>query len=218
MTPIEEVSAELERAIQKFPTWPVDPLHALAVLGEEYGELNKAMLQLIYEPHKTSAGAVRKEAIQTAAMAVRLVANLDIYQYKRYETTDLIDGQEFDGEVDSNRTILLQIRKYFEEPYRSKLFITWNEAFKESSLSANTAGIRRMEGNNSKPCYYVFNTAFARICAPFDPHEVGELLLKHRWIKSGHDGTGTYRMEQLPCSPIPVACYVFTTRMWQDNL
>ncbi len=43
---IEEVKAEIERAINKFPTWPTDPLHALAVLGEEYVELTKAMLQL----------------------------------------------------------------------------------------------------------------------------------------------------------------------------
>ena len=28
---------ELDRAIAKFPTWPTDPLHALAVLGEEFG-------------------------------------------------------------------------------------------------------------------------------------------------------------------------------------
>ncbi len=36
---IEAVKAELTRATAKFPTWPTDPLHALAVLGEEFGEL-----------------------------------------------------------------------------------------------------------------------------------------------------------------------------------
>ena len=54
-SPLLDVIAELGKALRKFPTWPTDPLHALAVLGEEYGELNKAMLQLVYEPHKTSA-------------------------------------------------------------------------------------------------------------------------------------------------------------------
>ena len=79
----KEVIAELERATKKFPTWPTDPLHALAVLGEEYGELNKAMLQLSYEPHKEGASVkhVREEAIQTAAMALRLVMSLDKYKY-----------------------------------------------------------------------------------------------------------------------------------------
>lgn len=74
---------EHERAIAKFPTWPTDPLHALAVLGEEYGELNKAMLQLTYEPGKATTADVREEAIQTAAMALRLAMSLDRYEYKR---------------------------------------------------------------------------------------------------------------------------------------
>lgn len=78
---IEDIMTELGRATAKFPTWPTDPLHALAVLGEEFGELTKAMLQLAYEPHKTSAEEVRTEAIQTAAMALRLVMSLDTYEY-----------------------------------------------------------------------------------------------------------------------------------------
>src|SRR5690348_16065697 len=85
MQVLDEVKAELERATMKFPTWPTDPLHALAVLGEEYGELNKAMLQLTYEPHKSTAEDVRTEAIQTAAMALRLAMSLDRYEYKRGE-------------------------------------------------------------------------------------------------------------------------------------
>lgn len=82
---LSEVLAEVGRAIQKFPTWPTDPLHALAVLGEEYGELVKEALQLVYEPHKTSAAEVRKEAIQTAAMALRWVNSIDRYEYARGE-------------------------------------------------------------------------------------------------------------------------------------
>lgn len=78
-----EIQAEIDRAVRKFPTWPTDALHALAVLGEEYGELNKAVLQLAYEPHKegSSVAEVRKEAIQTAAMALRFVMSLDCYEY-----------------------------------------------------------------------------------------------------------------------------------------
>ena len=76
-----EVLDEVARATDKFPTWPTDPLHAVAVLGEEFGELTKAMLQLTYEPHKTSLAEVRREAIQTAAMAMRLVLSLERYVY-----------------------------------------------------------------------------------------------------------------------------------------
>lgn len=83
MDVMKEVQAEMARACTKFPTWPTDPLHALAVLGEEFGELTKDMLQLCYEPHKTSRENVRKEAMQTAAMALRLVMSLDAYDYKR---------------------------------------------------------------------------------------------------------------------------------------
>lgn len=77
------VMAELARATEKFPTWPTDPLHALAVLGEEFGELTKAMLQHTYEPHKGVARQdIQNEAIQTAAMALRLAISLPHYQYR----------------------------------------------------------------------------------------------------------------------------------------
>jgi len=78
---VTEVMAEVERAIAKFPTWPTDPLHALGVVGEEFGELGKAVLQQVYEPHKNQPDDVRKEAVQTAAMAIRFLASLSTYQY-----------------------------------------------------------------------------------------------------------------------------------------
>lgn len=80
---LETIAREVARAKSKHPTWPTDPLHALAVLGEEFGELTKEMLQLTYEPHKSTKETVRAEAIQTAAMALRLVASLDRYEYRR---------------------------------------------------------------------------------------------------------------------------------------
>lgn len=76
-----EILAEVDRATVKFPTWPTDPLHALAVLGEEFGELTKAMLQFTYEPHKTNRQEIRAEAIQTAAMALRVAMSLGLYDY-----------------------------------------------------------------------------------------------------------------------------------------
>lgn len=79
--PIALILDELRRAVTKFPTWPTDPLHALTVLGEEFGELTKATLQTTYEPHKSSHDDVRTEAIQTAAMALRFVISLERYEY-----------------------------------------------------------------------------------------------------------------------------------------
>ena len=86
MNVIDQIITEVARATVKFPTWPTDPLHALAVLGEEFGELTKAMLQHTYEPHKgVTQRDIREEAIQTAAMALRLAMSLDRYEYRRGE-------------------------------------------------------------------------------------------------------------------------------------
>jgi hypothetical protein len=76
-----DVLTEVERAIAKFPTWPADPIHACQVFNEEGGELTKAVLQQMYEPDKNPAGAVRKEALQAAAMALRFLAGLDSYDW-----------------------------------------------------------------------------------------------------------------------------------------
>lgn len=78
---VELVLDELRRAMTTWPTWPTDPLHGLAVLGEEFGELTKDVVQMVYEPHKTTRDQVRTEAIQTAAMALRFVASLENYVY-----------------------------------------------------------------------------------------------------------------------------------------
>lgn len=82
---LDEIGDELRAATDKFPTWPTDPLHAVAVVGEEYGELNQATLQHVYEPHKSSIDDVRTEAIQTATMAVRFLMSLDEYEFTRGE-------------------------------------------------------------------------------------------------------------------------------------
>ena len=75
------IADEVEKATKKFPTWPTDALHAMGVVAEEVGELAKEVLQLTYEPNKSSKYAVRKEAIQAGAMLVRFVMSLDRYLY-----------------------------------------------------------------------------------------------------------------------------------------
>lgn len=85
MSIIEEVLEELNRATKKFPTWPTNPFHALAILGEEYGELDKALVQYTYEPEKSTFEDVRSEAVQTAAMALRFLMSIDNYKYERSE-------------------------------------------------------------------------------------------------------------------------------------
>lgn len=79
------IHAEVARALRKFPEWPTDPLHAVAVLNEEVGELNKALLQRAYEPHKSSAADVRAEAIQVVTVALRFLASIDRYEHAQCE-------------------------------------------------------------------------------------------------------------------------------------
>jgi len=80
-----DVMAELQRATKKFPTWPTDPLHAKAIVDEEVGELEQAILQTTYEPHKSNADDVKAEAIQMIAMGYRFLLSLEQYQYKKAE-------------------------------------------------------------------------------------------------------------------------------------
>lgn len=80
-----EIANEVESAQQKFPSWPVDPLHAMAVLAEEVGELQKAVLQETYEPVKNDKGDIYKEALQSGAMVVRFLMGLSKYEFTRSE-------------------------------------------------------------------------------------------------------------------------------------
>ena len=83
-----DVAKELDNARAKFPQWPTDPLHAVAILNEEVGELNRAILQAVYEAELHTNGqasdmldAVKEEAVQVAAMAYRFLASIDEYRY-----------------------------------------------------------------------------------------------------------------------------------------
>ena len=65
------VMAELDHARNIYPIWPKDRIHQAAIVMEEAGELVQASLQQHYEPHK--GGNPIKEAVQTAAMAIRFL-------------------------------------------------------------------------------------------------------------------------------------------------
>jgi NTP pyrophosphatase (non-canonical NTP hydrolase) len=78
-----DVQQELAGALHKFPEWPTDPIHAAAIVAEECGELQRAVLQLTYEPHKTSRLEVMQEARQTAAMAIRFLASMNDYEFRK---------------------------------------------------------------------------------------------------------------------------------------
>jgi len=71
---LEEIYDEYFRAATLHPNWPEDLIHQAAIVGEEAGELLQAALKYTYEDG--TRAAIRKEAIQTAAMCYRLLINL----------------------------------------------------------------------------------------------------------------------------------------------
>lgn len=68
---ITMVLTELEHAKMLHPVWPANRIHQAAIVMEEAGELIQATLEARYEPHK--GGTPLKEAVQTAAMAIRFL-------------------------------------------------------------------------------------------------------------------------------------------------
>ena len=82
--PIKKIFEELQKAEDKFPGFPVDPVHAAAILAEEAGELVQAALDYYYgrEPNKVRMG---KEAALVGAMAIRFLLNIDHYEREKAE-------------------------------------------------------------------------------------------------------------------------------------
>lgn len=79
---LKDALNEISKAEEKFPTWPQDAYRAVAVLGEEYGELLQALNEFTYED-KSTYEDVKKEAIQTAAMAIRFLKYINEYTFDK---------------------------------------------------------------------------------------------------------------------------------------
>lgn len=84
---LKTIINELERAEILYPVWPApghrgDHVWAAGILLEEAGEVLKAALN--WQAHnKGSVADMREEAIQTAAMAIRFLSNLDAVERQR---------------------------------------------------------------------------------------------------------------------------------------
>ena len=81
---------ELEAAERKFKTFPIDPLHASAILAEEAGELQQAALKLTYE--QGTWHHMREEAIQVGAMALRFLLNIEHMKCRPSEQVERVTG------------------------------------------------------------------------------------------------------------------------------
>ncbi len=78
---IKEIEAELEFANAKHPFWPVDSVHASAILNEEAGKLTQACIDYenITTPDAEPMDRMRKKAVSTAAMAIRFLQGIEDY-------------------------------------------------------------------------------------------------------------------------------------------
>lgn len=70
-----DIVKEIARAKEKHPVWPVDNIHRAAIVAEESGELTRAAVQYYYEGGTLEA--MREEAIQVAATAIRFIEAID---------------------------------------------------------------------------------------------------------------------------------------------
>jgi len=73
-TTLKEVVTELEKSFEKWP-FRENIFKQLAVLTEEAGELSQAILQ--YQDEGLAPEHARFEAIQTAAMALKMIMYID---------------------------------------------------------------------------------------------------------------------------------------------
>lgn len=76
---LNEILAELKQAKKKHPRWPVHIVARAAIVVEEAGELVRASLNQKYESKEDREAwkkEMEKEAIQTAAMAIRFIESL----------------------------------------------------------------------------------------------------------------------------------------------
>ena len=74
-----DVAKELQRQIDKWGIQHHDPLVWNAILGEEVGEVSKAILETWFQDRPGDGGEeYRKELIQVAAVAISAIRALDI--------------------------------------------------------------------------------------------------------------------------------------------
>ena len=72
---------ELKRAQAKFPMWPEDVIHGVAIMAEESGEAVQAAIDYQYgdasRPDRWRLENLREELLQTGAMALRMILYID---------------------------------------------------------------------------------------------------------------------------------------------
>ena len=74
---VRKILIELVRAENLHPVWPTDVVHQIAIVAEESGEAMRAALRSHYKEGGT-VEQLRTELIQTGAMVIRALKNLEV--------------------------------------------------------------------------------------------------------------------------------------------
>jgi NTP pyrophosphatase (non-canonical NTP hydrolase) len=75
---LSAISCELIRAEDKWPDWPANQFHQACILAEESGEAVRAVNEYYNNPTDENCNDIKNELIQTAAMCVRMIKNLEL--------------------------------------------------------------------------------------------------------------------------------------------
>lgn len=83
-----EVEAELSRQIARWGIQRHEPLLWNAILGEEVGEVNKAILETWFQGRADADGGwqYRKELIQVAAVAISAIRAFDLISAEKEQS------------------------------------------------------------------------------------------------------------------------------------
>jgi hypothetical protein len=73
---LNDILIELARAERLHPDWPTDIVHQVAIMAEESGESVRAALRCHYN-EGAGIDDLRTELVQTAAMCLRVLVNLE---------------------------------------------------------------------------------------------------------------------------------------------
>lgn len=121
---IQDILAELTRAEHLHPVWPCvghrgDHVWACGIVGEEAGEALQAALNWMGHG-RGSVGHIHKELVQTGAMVLRALVNLEAVERQRVNESARQDLQEEHNVYPGERTLNYHVWES-EEPGRYSL-------------------------------------------------------------------------------------------------
>ena len=78
---LADVLLKLDEMKVKYPEWPSNPLYAASMIGKEYSQLIADVLCLVLKSDYSKISDVKENAIQTAAVCLRFLLNINSYQF-----------------------------------------------------------------------------------------------------------------------------------------